>query len=126
MTLGFGNLPAMLSLIPTLLLIALLGWSVALCCGLTNVIFQDTQHLVEVLFQILFYLTPVMYPAKILAERRMQWLVTYNPLAALLELVRRRSSRAAFRRGVRMRLRRRWSRRCWRWRRRCWCASNGD
>ncbi len=88
MTLGFGNLPAMLSLIPTLLLIALLGWSVALCCGLTNVIFQDTQHLVEVLFQILFYLTPVMYPAKILAERRMQWLVTYNPLAALLELVR--------------------------------------
>ena len=37
---------------------------------MTNVIFQDTQHLVEVLFQILFYLTPIMYPAKLLAERR--------------------------------------------------------
>ena len=42
----------------------------------------------EVLFQILFYLTPVMYPAKVLSERRMEWLVTYNPLAAFLELLR--------------------------------------
>src|SRR5262245_49659514 len=55
---GFGNLPSLISLAPTLLLLFLLGWSLALCCGLLNVIFQDTQHLVEVLFQILFYLTP--------------------------------------------------------------------
>lgn len=85
---GFGNLPALLSLVPTLGLLFLLGWSVALCCGLTNVIFQDTQHLIEVMFQILFYLTPIMYPAKVLAERRMEWLVKYNPLAAFLDLLR--------------------------------------
>ena len=85
---GFGNLPALASLVPTLALLLLLGWSLALCCGLTNVIFQDTQHLVEVLFQILFYLTPVMYPAKMLAERQMEWLVQFNPLAAFLELLR--------------------------------------
>ncbi|HEX3726769.1 MAG TPA: hypothetical protein VHV08_11025, partial [Pirellulales bacterium] len=58
------------------------------CCGMTNVIFQDTQHLVEVLFQILFYLTPVMYPAKLLATRRIGWLMNFNPLAAFLELLR--------------------------------------
>ncbi len=74
---GFGNVPALISLIPTLVLIFLLGWSVALCCGISNVVFPDAQHLVEVLFQILFYLTPVMYPSKILAERRMEWLVKY-------------------------------------------------
>ena len=85
---GFGNLPALVSLIPTLCLMFLLGWSLALCCGITNVIFQDTQHLVEVLFQILFYLTPIMYPAKTLTERNMEWLVKYNPLAAFLELLR--------------------------------------
>jgi lipopolysaccharide transport system permease protein len=85
---GFGNVPALISLIPTLILIFLLGWSLALCFGMTNVIFQDTQHLTEVIFQILFYLTPVMYPAKMLAERRMDWLVKYNPLAAFLELLR--------------------------------------
>jgi lipopolysaccharide transport system permease protein len=85
---GFGNVPALISLVPTLGLMFLLGWAVALCCGLTNVIFQDTQHLVEVLLQILFYLTPIMYPAKLLAERRTAWLLLYNPLAAFLELAR--------------------------------------
>jgi lipopolysaccharide transport system permease protein len=85
---GIGSLPTLASLVPTLVLMLLLGWSLALCCGVTNVIFQDTQHLVEVGFQILFYLTPIIYPAKVLAERRMQWLATYNPLAAFLELVR--------------------------------------
>ena len=85
---GFSNLPALLSLAPTLGLIFLLGWSVALGCGLTNVMFPDTQHLIEVLFQILFYLTPVMYPAKMLAARKMEWLVMWNPLVAFLELLR--------------------------------------
>jgi len=85
---GFSNIPALVSLVPTLALLFLLGWSLALCCGLTNVMFPDTQHIVEVMFQILFYLTPVMYPPKLLAERSMGWLVNYNPLAAFLELVR--------------------------------------
>src|SRR5262249_32646625 len=66
---GFTNVATLATLVPTLVLIFLLGWTVALCCGLLNVIFQDTQHLIEVFFQILFYLTPVMYPSKMLAER---------------------------------------------------------
>ncbi len=85
---GLHNLPALLSLVPTLALMLLFGWSVALCCGLTNVMFPDTQHLIEVLFQILFYLTPVMYSAKMLSDRGMEWLVRFNPLAAFLELLR--------------------------------------
>ncbi len=85
---GFNNLPSLVSLVPTLALMLVFGWSLALCCGMTNVIFQDTQHLVEIVFQVLFYLTPVMYPAKMLAERNMNWVVQWNPLAAFLELVR--------------------------------------
>jgi ABC-type polysaccharide/polyol phosphate export permease len=85
---GFGNLPAIVSLVPSLVLMFLLGWSLALCGGVINVVFQDTQHLVEVLFQVLFYLTPVMYPPRLLAERNMQWLVNWNPLAAFLDLLR--------------------------------------
>jgi lipopolysaccharide transport system permease protein len=88
LTFGVGNLPSLISLVPTLTLLFLLGWSLALCCGLTNVLFPDTQHLVEVAFQVLFYLTPVMYPPELLAERGMGWLVRYNPLASVLELVR--------------------------------------
>jgi ABC-type polysaccharide/polyol phosphate export permease len=85
---GFGNVPALISLVPTLVLVFLLGWSLAVCCGMANVMFPDTQHLVEVLFQILFYLTPVMYPPRVLAERQIEWLVRLNPLASFLELVR--------------------------------------
>lgn len=85
---GFGNVPALLCLLPTLLLMFLLGWALAVCSGVINVLFQDTQHLTEVAFQALFYLTPVMYPPKLLAERNMEWLVSWNPLAAFLDLLR--------------------------------------
>lgn len=85
---GFSNPAALASLVPSLGLIFLLGWSLALCCGMMNVIFPDTQHLIEVFFQMLFYLTPVLYPAKTLIERNMGWIVTWNPLAAFLHLLR--------------------------------------
>ena len=63
---GFGNLPALLSLVPTLLLLFVFGWSLAVCMGVANVMFQDTQHLIEVCMQILFYVTPIIYPADML------------------------------------------------------------
>ena len=44
----------------------LLAWSLAVLAGFANVYFQDTQHLCEVGFQILFYLTPIMYPEELL------------------------------------------------------------
>jgi lipopolysaccharide transport system permease protein len=34
------------------------------------------------------YLTPVWYPAKLLQERGLGWLVQINPLAPFLELIR--------------------------------------
>jgi len=56
---GFDNLPALLSLVPTLLLLFVFAWSMALIAGFANVYFQDTQHLTEVGFKILFYGTPI-------------------------------------------------------------------
>ncbi|MGO8745826.1 MAG: ABC transporter permease [Thermoguttaceae bacterium] len=85
---GFGNLPALLSLAPTLLLLFIFGWSLAVCAGVCNVMFHDTQHIVSILLQILFYLTPIMYPSSMLYQQNMGWAVTFNPLAVMLELVR--------------------------------------
>ena len=42
---GFGNVPALLSLVPTFALLFIFGWSVAVCMGVANVMFQDSQHL---------------------------------------------------------------------------------
>ena len=52
---GFGNLPALLSLVPTFALLFVVGWSLAVCMGVANVMFQDSQHLIEVVMQIMFY-----------------------------------------------------------------------
>jgi ABC-type polysaccharide/polyol phosphate export permease len=85
---GFGNLTALFSLIPTIILLLILGWSLALLASLTTVYFQDTQHLAEVGFQLLFYATPIIYMEDKLPEHRMVWLLHFNPLVTLLRLIR--------------------------------------
>jgi ABC-type polysaccharide/polyol phosphate export permease len=86
--LGFANPASLLCLVPTLVLLFILGWSLALLAGFANVYFQDTQHLCEVGFQILFYATPVMYKEDMLRQNGLGWLVDFNPLVPVLKLVR--------------------------------------
>ena len=68
---GFGNLPVLLTLLPTFVLLFILGWSLAVCMGVANVLFQDSQHLIEVAMQILFYVTPIIYKPEMLLQRRL-------------------------------------------------------
>jgi lipopolysaccharide transport system permease protein len=84
---GFGNLPALLSLVPTLFLLFVFGWALAICMGVVNVLFQDSQHLIEVLLQILFYVTPIMYLSDQL-PKKLAWIVNLNPLAHMVEMLR--------------------------------------
>ena len=90
---GFGNLPALLSLVPTFLLLFLVGWSLSVCMGLANVLFQDSQHLIEVFMQVMFYLTPIMYKPEMLTTRlqrhHLAWLMDLNPFAVFLEMIRK-------------------------------------
>ena len=87
---GFGNLPALVSLLPTFALLFVVSWSLAICMGVANVMFQDSQHLIEVVMQVMFYMTPIMYPPDLLLKRQyLAWIVYLNPLATLLELIRR-------------------------------------
>jgi len=85
---GFANLPVLLSLVPTLGLLFLLAWSLALVAGVANVYFQDTQHLADVGFQILFYATPIIYPIEQLGNGRLAAMVRCNPLIPFFDLVR--------------------------------------
>jgi ABC-type polysaccharide/polyol phosphate export permease len=85
-----GGVPVLplLSLLPTLVFLLLLGWSVAVLTGFANVYYQDAQHLCEVGFQILFYGTPILYEAELLRDRGLGWLLFVNPLVPLFDLVR--------------------------------------
>jgi ABC-type polysaccharide/polyol phosphate export permease len=85
---GFGNLSALVSLVPAIFLSFLLVWSMALIAGFANVYFQDTQHLTEVGFKILFYGTPIIYPLSMLGNGRLAMIARCNPLIPFLELVR--------------------------------------
>jgi ABC-type polysaccharide/polyol phosphate export permease len=87
---GFPGVVPLLSLIPTLVLLFIFGWAMATLSGTFNVFFQDTQHLAEVGFQILFYLTPVIYMLKDV-EAKMEWFAwvpRWNPVTGFLALVR--------------------------------------
>jgi ABC-type polysaccharide/polyol phosphate export permease len=86
---GFGNLlvlPVVLLSIPILFIVA---WSLAVLVGFANVYFQDTQHLTEIGFQILFYMTPIIYRESLLKDQHMSWVVVWNPVRALIDLIRR-------------------------------------
>jgi ABC-type polysaccharide/polyol phosphate export permease len=84
----FANLATLLSLVPAVVLLFLLGWSLAVLAGIANVYFQDTEHLCEVGFQILFYATPIIYPTHTLRANHLGWVADYNPLVSFLNLVR--------------------------------------
>lgn len=99
---GFGNLLALTSLVPTMLLLLIFGWSLAALMGLANVYFHDTQHLVEVALQILFYATPIIYLPEMLEEKASAvgnaavWMINANPLGAFVMLLRQPLQEATF------------------------------
>jgi lipopolysaccharide transport system permease protein len=84
------QLLALPSLLPSLLLLLMLGWSVAILFGMLSVRFRDTRHLSEIALQGLFYLTPIMIDPDRppLKGRRLGLLLECNPLSAFVKLLR--------------------------------------
>lgn len=69
-------------------LLCLLQFQLALGMGLAlsalAVRFRDTIQLVQAITPLLFFLTPILYPASVVPEGY-RWLLTYNPLAHLAQ-----------------------------------------
>lgn len=85
---GVQDPAAMLTIIPTLPMLILFGWSLAVLAGFAYAYFPDMQHLVDIGMQILFYATPIIYPPEMMRDRGMGWLMDCNPLTALVDVVR--------------------------------------
>lgn len=85
---GGVHVLALLSLVPTLVLLLVFGWGVALLAGIVNTIFHDTEHLMTVAFQILFYATPIIYTDDALRANGLMWVMRWNPLVPFLSLLR--------------------------------------
>ncbi len=85
----FQQLLSLPSLLPTCLLLLMLGWSLSILFGLLSVRFRDTRHLTEIALQGMFYLTPVMYTIDTFKnQQRLTRLLHCNPLVPFLDLIR--------------------------------------
>jgi lipopolysaccharide transport system permease protein len=85
--LGVPPRPSVVAL-PALLLVQLLltigiGWAVAAA----HVYFRDTAHVLGVVFPMWFYLTPIIYPYRLVPEA-LRPILALNPLTALVEAYR--------------------------------------
>lgn len=85
---GPAVLAALPALVPGLVLLIVLAWSLATVAGVLTVYFPDAQHLTEIGLSILFYATPIIYTNELLKQKGLGWLVDYNPLATFATLIR--------------------------------------
>lgn len=74
--------------VPSVLLLFVFCWSISVIASFIAVYFNDAAHLSEVLFQILFFLTPIIYPVSMIADRGLTIILTLNPVVAFLEIIR--------------------------------------
>jgi ABC-type polysaccharide/polyol phosphate export permease len=74
-------------LIPGLAAWFAFGFGVACLVGVINTAFRDFQHIQGLVLQVMFYVTPVIFPAQLLADHGLSWLLRWNPLYHLLMLV---------------------------------------
>jgi ABC-type polysaccharide/polyol phosphate export permease len=76
------------SLVPGVVLVTIFAWSLATIASFANVFFHDTKHLTEVLAQLLFFLTPVMFTRDMLDKQGVGIICDLNPAAYFIELFR--------------------------------------
>lgn len=81
--LGHWPSPAMLWLPLLTLVLVLLALGLGLIVAVLNVFIRDIAQVVPIILQILFWFTPILYPAVIIPEHLRHWLM-FNPLYPLI------------------------------------------
>ena len=82
--------PGTLLVVPGLLMLMTASLFLITIFAHLNARFRDVAHMASVGMQVLFYVTPVIFPADLLRRRRgLSYVVDFNPLYHLLEIVRR-------------------------------------
>lgn len=81
--------PGTLLVIPGLLMLMTTSLLLITIFAHLNTRFRDVAHMASVGMQVLFYVTPVIYPAALLTERRhLSAVIELNPLYHVMEVVR--------------------------------------
>ena len=86
--LGLKVLSIIWVLAPALAMLFVFCWSISVIASFVSVYFSDASHLAEVVFQVLFFLTPIFYPVSMIVDRGLTILLQVNPIVAFLEIIR--------------------------------------
>lgn len=79
---GVGSSPALLALIPLILLQVLFTAGLALALATAYVYARDTRHLLDVGLQVWFWITPIVYSATLMRlPRLLTQVLSWNPMA---------------------------------------------
>lgn len=74
--------------IPGLLLVMLAAFLLVVIFAHLTARFRDTPHLAAAMLQVLFFVTPVIWPPELLRGRSLHWIVDANPLYHLIQVAR--------------------------------------
>ncbi len=84
-----ANISVMLISLPaTIILLMLLAWAITTISAIVNTKFRDFQQMIGLVIQALWFLTPVYFEKRIYVDAKLYYLLDFNPLAHLLDLVR--------------------------------------
>jgi lipopolysaccharide transport system permease protein len=79
-----------LLVVPGLALVMIASLLLIMIFAHLNARFRDVAHMASVGMQVLFYITPVIFPAELLRRRRgLSYVIDLNPMYHLIEVVRR-------------------------------------
>lgn len=78
----------MLMIFPGLLIILMFAISLSNIAAIINLKIRDFQPFQSLIYQGLFYATPIIFPAKILKEKGFEYLYRINPFYYMIEVVR--------------------------------------
>jgi lipopolysaccharide transport system permease protein len=86
--LDVGHVPGSVAALPIVIVLQfVLTISLAYAVATFHASFRDTQYLLGVLLQLLFFLTPIFYDASAIPERH-RWLLGLNPMTYLVDAYR--------------------------------------
>lgn len=80
--------PGLMWALPGMLILMAVSFGLIFVFAHLNVRFRDAAHLAALIMQVMFYVTPVIFPAELLSQRGLGLVVDLNPLYHLLEVLR--------------------------------------
>lgn len=83
---GVKNWQTVPLFVPGLIVLLLNAMWIAMVVGLFSARFRDLPQIVTSFMMMMFYVTPIMFSGAML--KRHEWIVTFNPFAYLIDLVR--------------------------------------